>query len=70
MRDALTDLDDLKILAIREDAGALVIDTIRGSEAQREHLAAIRVASLHVCVLCDHLGELVFGGMKDGCPAG
>lgn len=65
VREALADLEGLKILAIREDTGALVIDTTRGTEAQRVCLAEIRAASasLHVC-------ELVYEGTKDGRPAG
>lgn len=68
--NTLPELVDLKILAIREDAGALVIDTTRGSEAQRERLAKIRAASLHVCELCGLPGELVYEGTKDGRPLG
>lgn len=70
IREALTDLEGLKILAIREEAGALVIDAIRGSAAQRERLAEIREASLHLCELCGQAGELVYEGLKDGRPAG
>ncbi|MBV2133258.1 DUF2384 domain-containing protein [Pseudomonas sp. MAP12] len=70
VREALADLSDLKILAIREDAGALVIDTTRGSAAQRVRLAEIRAASLHVCELCGRRGELIYEGLKDGRPAG
>lgn len=68
--NTLPELVDLKILAIREDAGALVIDTTRGSEAQRERLDKIRAASLHVCELCGLPGELVYEGTKDGRPLG
>lgn len=70
VREALAELGDLKILAIREDAGALVIDTTRGSAAQRVRLAEIREASLHLCELCGLPGELVYEGTKDGRPAG
>lgn len=70
VREALVDLGDFKIMAIREDAGALVIDTTRGSAAQRVRLAEVRAASLHVCELCGLPGELVYGGVKDGHPAG
>lgn len=71
VREALATLGDLKkILAIREDAGALVIDTTRCSEAQRVRLAEIRAASLHVCELCGQGGELFYEGTKDGRPAG
>lgn len=38
VREALADLEGLRILAIREDAGALVIDTTRCSDAQRGEL--------------------------------
>lgn len=68
--EALADLGSLQVLAIREDAGALVIETPRGSAAQRERLAALRAASLQVCELCGEPGELVYEGMKDGHPAG
>jgi len=68
--EALADLDSLPIRAIREDGGALVIETSRGTEAQRERLAAIRAASLHVCELCGEPGELVYEGLRDGRPAG
>lgn len=70
VREALADLEGLKILAVREDAGALIIDTTRCSAAQRERLAEIRAASLHVCELCGLPGELVYEGTKDGRPAG
>lgn len=70
MREALPELANLKILAIREDAGALVIDTTRCTEAQRVRLAEVRGASLHVCELCGQAGELVYEGLKDGRPAG
>ncbi|WP_218569051.1 nucleotidyltransferase domain-containing protein [Pseudomonas sp. A-1] len=70
VRAALADLSDLKIMAVREDAGALVIDTTSGSDAQRMRLAEIREASLHVCELCGLPGELVFEGLMDGRPAG
>lgn len=70
VREALADLEGLKILAVREDAGALIIDTTRCSAAQRVRLAEIRAASLHVCELCGLPGELVYEGTKDGHPAG
>lgn len=40
------------------------------SETQRGRLAEIRAASLHICELCGLPGELVYGGVKDGRPAG
>lgn len=70
VREALAELEGLKILAVREDAGALVIDTARGTEAQRARLVALRAASLHVCELCGLPGELVYEGTKDGRSAG
>jgi predicted nucleotidyltransferase len=70
VREALATLGDLNIMAIREDAGALVIDTTRCSETQRVRLAEIRAASLHVCELCGLPGELIFEGLMDGRPAG
>lgn len=70
IREALADLDGLKILAIREDAGALVIDTTRCSAAQRGRLAEIRAASLHFCELCGQAGELIYEMDKAGRPVG
>ena len=70
VREALADLEGLKIRAIREDAGALVIHTTRCSDAQRERLAEIRAASLHVCELCGLPGELVYEGLRNDHPAG
>lgn len=70
VREALADLEGLRILAIREDAGALVIDTTRCSDAQRGCLAEIRAASLYVCELCGLPGELVYEGLRNGHPAG
>lgn len=68
--EALDDLEGLKIQAIREEAGALVIDTTRSSAALRERLAEIRAASLHVCELCGLPGDLFCEENKDGRPAG
>lgn len=68
--EALANLEGLKILAIREDAGALVIDTTRCSVAQRGRLAEIRAASLHFCELCGQAGELIYEMDKAGRPVG
>lgn len=68
--EALDDLEGLRIQAIREEAGALVIDTHRPSAAQRERLAEVHAASLYVCELCGQAGELVYEVDKDGRPVG
>lgn len=70
VHEALPVIKSSKIMAIREDAGALRIELVYSTNEQLAALREIEEKSLQVCEICGGSGELRFDGFMDGRPAG